>query len=245
MILILRGHIRKSFETNQLHNFVKHLHIIFPDLKIFIHTWNIFSNNISWRNITINEQNVNDKIIYGYFDDLKHLIKNIIIDDDSKIKLIGNLYGKINNGPMPIIGWKNYWYGKYKIIDYLYNMKIDENEMIINCRFDVLSNSNSFDEGFIINFIKNNCKIIFIETGSDIDHRTKVVARLSPNIITRNLFLFNRETNGIDNIYIGNINTLYKLTRKFFYELDDILIKNNDVINQERLVYRINNILFD
>ena len=44
---------------------------------------------------------------------------------------------------------------------------------------------------------------------------------------------------------MSNINTLYKLTNKFFYELDDILIKNNNTINQERLVYRINNILFD
>jgi hypothetical protein len=224
MILILRGHIRNSFETKKLYNLVKNIHIIFPDLKIFIHTWNIFASNISWRKITVNEQNVTDKIIYDYFDDLKHLIKKIIIDDDSKINLIGNLCGNINNSLMPIIGWKNYWYGKYKIIDYLYNMNIDENEMIVNCRFDVMNNSNSFDEVRIINFIKNNSKIIF----------------------TKNIFLFDDEGhNGIDNIYIGNINTLYKLISKFFYELDDILIKDNDTKYQERLVYRINNILFD
>lgn len=223
MILIIRGHIRNSFQTKQLHNLVKELHIIFPDLKIFIHTWNIFANNISWRTINSNEECVNDKVIYDYFDDLGHLIQKIIIDDDTKINLIGNLYGNINNGPMPIIGWKNYWYGKHKIIDYLYNMNIDENEMIVNCRFDVMSNSNNFDEVFIINFIQNNSKTIF----------------------TKNIFLFNHETNGIDNIYIGNIKTLYKLISKFFYELDDILINNNNTIHQERLVYRINNILFD
>jgi len=67
----------------------------------------------------------------------------------------------------------------------------------------------------------------------------------SKTIFTKNIFLFNHEHNGIDNIYIGNINTLYKLINKFFYELDDILIKNNKTINQERLVYRINNSLFD
>ena len=224
MIFIVRGHIRNSFQTKELYNLVKELYIMFQDLKIFIHTWNIFSNNISWRNITINEQNVNNKIIYDYFDDLKHLIKNIIIDDDSKINLIGNLCGNINNGPMPIIGWKNYWYGKYKIIDYLYNIDIDENEMIINCRFDLFGNKININQEFILNFIKNNSKIIF----------------------TKNIFLFDDEGhNGIDNIYIGNINTLYKLISKFFYELDDILIKDNDTKYQERLVYRINNILFD
>jgi hypothetical protein len=124
---------------------------------------------------------------------------------------------------MPIIGWKNYWYGKHKLIDYLYNLKIDDNEMIVNFRFDIFNNSNNFNETTIINFIKNNSKKIF----------------------TKNIFLFNDEHhNGIDNIYIGNINTLYKLTNNFFYELDDILIKHNDTVNQEKLVYRINDILF-
>lgn len=224
MILIIRGHIRDSFKTRDLYHLIKELHIKFPDIKIFIHTWNIINNGISWRKLNVNHQCVNDDIIYDYFDDLKHLIKKIIIDDDSKIKLIGNLSGKINNGPMPIIGWKNYWYGKHKIIDYLYNTNIDSNEMIVNLRFDIINNSNSFNKEIIIDFIKKQ----------------------STKIFTKNLFLFNHENNhGIDNIYIGNINTLYKLTNKFFYELDDILMKHNDTHIQERLVYRINDILFD
>ena len=225
MILIIRGHIRKSFETKNLYNLVKKIYNIFPDLKIFIHTWNIFSNNISWRGMEINNQNVNDEIINDYFDDLKHLIGHIIIDDDKNIKLVGNINGNINNGLSPIIGWKNYWYGKHKIIDYLYNTKrVNESEVIVNFRFDIMNNSNNFDDIFIINFIKNNGDINF----------------------TKNMFLFNDEKHlGIDNIYIGNISTMYKLTNKFFYELDDILSKNNDTIHQEMLVYRINSILFE
>jgi hypothetical protein len=224
MILIIRGHIRNSFQTKDLYNLVKKIYNIFPDLKIFIHTWNIFANNISWRNININRQCVNDKIIYDYFNDLGHLVKKIIIDDDTNIQLIGNLSGRISNSLMPVIGWKNYWYGKHKIIDYLYNINIDDNEMIVNFRFDIFNNSNNFSEETIMNFIKINTKTIF----------------------TKNVFLFNDEHhNGIDNIYIGNIKTMYKLTNKFFYELDDILIENTKLINQERLVYRINNILFD
>jgi hypothetical protein len=224
MIIILRGHIRNAFETKNLYNLIKEIYNIFPELEIFIHTWNIFANNISWREINTNNSNVNDEIIYDYFDDLKHLIKHIIIDDDTKIQLIGNLSGKINNGPMPIIGWKNYWYSKYKIIDYIYNTHITSNKMIINCRFDIMSNSNNFDKTHIINLIKNNSEINFI----------------------KNIFLFSDEKHfGIDNIYIGNINTMYKLINKFFYELDDILSKNSDTIHQEMLVYRINSVLFD
>ena len=226
MIPIIRGHIRNSFETKNLYNVIKEIHTIFPELKIFIHTWNIFSNNISWREMNINEQIVNDKIIYDYFDDLQHLIKNIIIDDDNKIKLIGNLSGNINKGQMPLIGWKNYWYGKHKIIDYLYNSNIDENEMIVNCRFDIMNcrKKKNLNNKRIVNFIKHNSNKIF----------------------TKNIFLYNDEKHlGIDNIYIGNINTMYKLSNIFYNELDNILIKNKTTIHQEYLVYRINDILFD
>lgn len=224
MILIIRGHIRDSFKTKNLYNLIKEIDNTFPDLKIFIHTWNIFANNVSWREITVDNQNVNNEIIYNYFDDLKHLIKHIIIDDDTKIELIGNLSGNIGNSPMPIIGWKNYWYGKYKIIDYLYNAPIDENETIINCRFDIMNNSNNFDEINIIRFLITNSEIDF----------------------TKNKFLFDDDNHlGIDNIYIGNVLTMYKLIKKFFYELDDILSKNNDIFHQELLVYRINSTLFN
>jgi F0F1-type ATP synthase delta subunit len=224
MILILRGHIRDSFKTKKLYNLIKEIDGTFPDLKIFIHTWNIVANNISWREVIVDNQSVNDEIIYDYFDDLKHLIKHIIIDDDAKIELFGNLCGNINGGRAPIIGWKNYWYGKYKIIDHLYNSHIDESEMIINCRFDIMYNSNTFSETNIIDFLIKNVETDF----------------------TKNVFLFDEYKHfGIDNIYIGNILTMYKLTKKFFYELDDILSKNNDTIHQEFLVYRINSSLFN
>ena len=219
MILILRGHIRKSFENNDLLIFIKSIYNLYPELTIYIHTWNIFSNNISWRNVQVNTQIVTEEIINTYFHDLKHLIKHIIIDNDSNIELIGNTKGNINNGPMPIIGWKNYWYGKYNIINYIYNTNIDSKELIINCRFDVLNNSNTFNKEHLIKFITNNNK----------------------QNITKNIFLFDHECTGIDNFYLGNKTTIYKLSNMFFYNLDDILSKNTDTINQERLVFRINN----
>jgi hypothetical protein len=222
MILIIRGHIRDSFKNLDLYNFLKKIYDLNSDLKIFIHTWNIISNNISWRHINIDDTNVNEEIIYNYFDDLKKLIEYIIIDDDSKVELIGNLNGTINNNLLPIICWKRYWYGKYKIIEYIYNKNIYNNEMTINTRFDLLNNSNNFDEKVLIDFIKRNIGIKFI----------------------KNKFLFEEEFNGIDNIYIGNIKLMYKLIKYFHYNLDNILIKNTDVWNQEKLVYRINNFLF-
>lgn len=227
MILIIRGHIRDSFENDKLINLVKDIYNIDTNLKIYIHTWNILANTISWRHIEPNNTIVTKDIIYNYFNNsgLSHLLEleNIIIDDDTKIELIGNVKGNINNGPMPIIGWKNYWYGKHKIIKHIYNKKIDENELIINLRFDILNNINNSLFTHIIDFIKNNIGIHF----------------------TKNVFINDNETGGIDNMYIGNINTLYKLSNYFYYFLDDILIKYNDTIHQEFLVVRVNNSLFN
>ena len=103
------------------------------------------------------------------------------------------------------------------------NTDIDETEMVVNRRFDIMENSNNFNEKTIPHFILN--------------HRNQH--------FTKNVFLFNDERHyGIDNIYIGNINTQHKLRKKFIYELDEILKKNKSTINQEFLVYRINYMLF-
>ena len=222
MILIIRGHIRETFETKKFYEFIKKIHYMQPDLKIFIHTWNIFANNISWRYIKKNETIVTKEIIYNYFENLKNNIEDIIIDDDKHIQLIGNLNGNTGIGPLPLIGWKNYWYGKYRIIEHIHNKYGDIDEMTINLRFDILNNSNNFGETTLVDFIKNK-----------IDNK-----------FTKNIFLYDKEVNGIDNIYIGNVKTMYKLIHYFFYELDKILSENMYIYNQERLVYRINENLF-
>ena len=220
MILVIRGHIRNSFDNLNLFNLVKFIYNIDNNLKIYIHTWNIVANNISWRNIEVNDNIVTEETIYEYFGELKSLIKCILIDDDKNIKLIGNIEGKINKGVMPLIGWKNYWYGKYKIIDHIYKTYIDANELVINLRFDILKNSNNFTNIEISNFIEKNIKTKF----------------------TKNNFLRDNEFLGVDNIYIGNIYTMHKLIHHFFYFLDDILQTYNNTTHQELIVFRVNNI---
>ena len=224
MILILRGHIRESFNSNNLYNLIKKIYNEFRDLKIYIHTWNIFANNISWRNIKINNNIVESSTIFNYFDDLKFLIKKIIIDDDTKIKLIGNLNGNVALSAMPLIGWKNYWYGQYSIINYIYNTNIDKNEIVINTRFDVLSNSFDVNIIEVMYFIKNNNNKSYIKN----------------KFLIENELLKEIWCTGVDNIYIGNINTMYKLIHKFYYELDNIIKINNKIVHQEYLVVIVN-----
>ena len=157
-------------------------------------------------------------MIYDYFGELQNLIKHIIIDDDSKISLIGNLEGNINskltdNGTTSsILGWKNYWYGQYQIIDYLYHLNININEMIINCRLDILDNCNTGSETDVLQFIERN-----------------IINNMINNFI-KNVFIKDYQYYGIDNIYIGNIKTMYLLIHHFQYYLDDILLQHTDTL---------------
>jgi hypothetical protein len=164
-------------------------------------------------------------MIYEYFRDLKDNIKHIIIDNDSKINLIGNTHGTICKGPAPLLGWKNMWYGKYSILEYIKKNNIDENDIIINTRFDIfkLYEVNNIPLIYILNFIKDNIKTIF----------------------NKNKFIYNYNRAGIDNIYIGNINTMYILSKHFNDNLDYIMNKYPHIVSQELMVYDENEILFN
>jgi hypothetical protein len=216
MILILRGHIRDAFNTPDLKFLIQDLYQLDPHLEIYIHTWSIFSNNLSWREVDVNAQQVTATTIYTYLNELSSLVKHIIIDDDSTIQLVGNLSGMVCSSKMPVLGWKNYWYGKYKIIEHLHNTR--SNQLVINTRFDVLDNSNSLDRMDILHFIEEN------------QHST----------LTSNTFISDVNCLGIDNLYLGTIDTMYRLAYHFFYHLDDIQQNYQDISNQEKLVYLVN-----
>lgn len=215
MIILLRGHIRSSFNDNQLYHFMNELSKK-NQLKIYIHTWNIMQTNVSWRSLKNIPISITEEMIKTYFKDLQHLIVKIIIDDEKLNKLVGSVKGVVSNSKMPKIGWKNMWYGKKRIIDEIAkNERV--NEIIVNMRFDVFSNSNSFNKIALLHFINKN----------------SVVSR-------KNIFLFNKESLGIDNIYIGNFNTMFNLIYHFHNNLDYIILYNHPVSSQEFLVFREN-----
>jgi len=220
MIILLRGHIRQSFNDSKLYNLIKKICMNYKDVQIFIHTWDIIQTSISWRKLNNINIVVTETMIKNYFRGLTNYIKNITIDNDKKIQLIGNKFGVISLTQCPLIGWKNMWYGKKSAIDSM--MGVDLSEPIINMRFDIFSNSNSFTENFILNFIESN----------------------KNNHFERNVLPFYTEQFGIDNIYIGNFNTMFNLIYNFHYNMDAILSKNT-VTNQEFLVFRENSKLFN
>ena len=66
MIIVLRGHIRNSFDDTQIYNFISYLSNT-HNIKIYIHTWSIKQNNISWRQIKNDFTEINEEYIYNYF----------------------------------------------------------------------------------------------------------------------------------------------------------------------------------
>jgi hypothetical protein len=213
MLLILRGHIRDSFNNSDLYNLIKSITQI-CNLTIYIHTWNIFSNNLSWRKINFDNNVVNKDVIYDYFKDLKVYIKEIIIDDDSYIILQGSRYGYICNTLCKKLGWKRYLFSKYRIIKHIID-NVHDNKNIINMRFDIMCNSFSISASEIYSFINNNMDCSFY----------------------KNKFIFDSISPGIDNIYIGTVYTMYVLLNHFHYNLDKINDKYIKEIHQEFLLF--------
>jgi hypothetical protein len=168
-----------------------------------------------------NNTSVTESMIYQYFGVLSSYIRHIIIDDDRCIQLIGNVSGNLPKSKLaPLIGWKRYWYSKYRIAQYVYDNSPNKRDVLINFRFDILTNSNPVKSDNILSFITSNKDKQF----------------------TRNQFIKECNGGGIDNIYIGTIETQYRLISHFHFHLDSIL--ETSKFGQEMIVFEQNEQLF-
>lgn len=213
MILLLRGHIRDSFDNNNLYNLVADISDIVDDLEIYIQTWSVVQSGISWREMEQDDAVVDEYLIQNYFRRLN--IKNIIILDDSQIELIGNTSGFVSNTKMPIRGWKNMIYGMYQGIKNIKENHKTKDNVVLNMRFDVLRNSFGFTEKQILDFVEANCE-------------------MAPKT---NVFMINKPFPGCDNAFIGTINTTYGLIERLYSKLDEVLKNYPDIFHQEYIVF--------
>jgi len=223
MILFLRGHLRRSFESRKLYELLKDIaESISPmPLDIYIHTWNIIQSTVSWRPLEQDDAAVTIDMIHTYFDDMASHIKHIIIDDDRNIVLKGNLEGCVGRSRAPLLGWKRYWYGQYHMMRYI-STHADMADTIVNMRFDVLENSCSFTNEQVVNF----------------------VTTLKPPF-TKNVFLKDAEFTGCDNAYAGSTATMLRLVTHFHDKLDLILKLEHRIQYQEFLVMKENTAIFE
>ena len=208
----IRGHIRNSFNTDRLKNFVKLLKLHFPNIKFILQTWKNkeCKNSESWKHINEDNTIISKQIIENYFED-KNITKQCLIIDEKSIELIGSTSGTIGVGPCPKMGWKNMWYGIYKGLEHL-DIK-SSNNFIVSFRYDYfdIGQSVGIGEEKIIQFIKNN-------------------------LDNKNIQFIKYNTHGTDNLYMGKYNKIKALIEKFHFELDYILNMNKKIFHQEYLV---------
>jgi len=225
LIIMLRGHIRDSFDTPELYNLMIKISKIY-NIKIYIHTWNKKANTISWREYPENKDIVDVSLILNYFKDLSQYIVSLTIDDDETIVINGEKEGKLFSSGMKLIGWKYMWYGMKKVMDIIYDNEKDD-KLILNTRFDLLTNSQKINEEILL------------------DGWNKSIDQTNEKLI-RNKLYKKYKLLGIDNQIIGDRHTMKKLI-DHFNDLDKInaLDKYKHIITHEIVVYYENNILFD
>jgi hypothetical protein len=213
MLFLIRGHIRNGFDTEDLYNFVKQMYQLYK-VDIYIQTWSVFSNSISWRPIPNNPIKVTDEIIRAYFKDIP--IKSILILDDTKITITGNTSGVVKNSGIPIIGWKNMWYGKATIADHIAESEHSDT-LLINTRFDLFCNSNNPTVANLLLFVEKN----------------------NNTTPTSLIFMSSLACCGIDNFYITTVAINRTLSQHFNTSLDEIMARPEygSIGNPEKLVF--------
>jgi hypothetical protein len=217
MKIAIRGHVRNAFSTNDLYRLLKELSIKYP-IEIYIHTWNKKQNNISWRHVENDDTVVNTSLLKSYFRDVFEYVNEIIIEDDSDIELNGNLSGTMASTRTNILGWKRYIYGQYTVLQSVYEQS-NEDDFVLNTRFDLFTNSYVFPYDEILCFIEKN-----YTTG----HKT-------------NTFMREGFYCGVDNIIIGSAKTNYMLMKHIHTNLDNIILENKTIKNPEFFIPITNN----
>jgi hypothetical protein len=225
LIIILRGHIRNSFDNDNLYKLILNISNKY-NIRIYIHTWNKTANNLSWKDYPENNNIIDENIIINYFKDLSKFIVSLTIDDDEKIIINGKKDGKLFSGTMNIAGWKNMWYGMKRIMDIVYNNEKDD-KLILNIRFDILINSQKIHDSVFFEWLDNT----FNETNDK---------------LIKNKFIKKIDLLGVDNQIFGDKHTM-KVLIDHFNDLDKIneldLYKNIKI--HESVVYLENDRLFD
>ena len=221
MIFIIRGHIRGSFNDDNLYNLLVRLSKLF-ELQIYIHTWSIQSSSLSWRWVEQNDQLVTEDRVRCYFRELSPLIKHILIDNEHDIEPIGSLEGGVAGSIAPLKGWKYYWAGKHRIAKYLYENLPPDASPVVSMRFDILNCGFHYDCLQITEFLTHYQDERFFKM---------------------NRFINNGIGLGCDNIYLGSVKTMYELTKQFYLKMDQISDANRHMRNQELIVPIINQLL--
>lgn len=230
--LILRGHIRDSFNNSKLKNFVSYLHNKENiELDIYIQSWNKkdCTPGRSWRKTLCQLDDITETTILNYFDNSYNINIHILNETNIKFK---DVKSDERLGGFNKIGYKFMWYGIYYITKIIYDSKINY-DAVINTRPDLFSDN-------LKRYMKTN-GINYNLNDEDpyIDIYNFILNNDNKNI----KFFLDKQVAGVCNFYIGKIDYLYKLADMFHNNLEYTLDKVGLDYCLEKCIYKASKLL--
>jgi hypothetical protein len=214
--IAIRGHVRDGLTDAGLRNFLVKLNK-YRDIEfdIYCHSWKETEAKSSYRKLDqATPLKVTPQLISHYFGkELQPFIRNIAIEDDSKIPLRGKLEGTIALTPMPILAWKRMWHGKVALMKTIADSKIAYDSLLCT-RFDMFTTPIcQTDQHMLFRIIRSRNRINFKYP------------------------IYTRGAVGVDNFYCGDPNSMITLITNFYNNLDEICQRFPHVKIHEQLLY--------
>lgn len=249
--IMLRGHVRSSFDDDKLYNFLKNVASGY-NIDIYVYTFSVKSAGKIYKSEDkeADNQKITEKDVENYLRDLMKFTKTIIVDQNSSAKLINDR----NIGNISRNKFLHMWNSIYNIIKYVKDTKIDY-VYAINMRLDYYQLVSKFPKTFSVNqmrrlfyidvlndYIKNLDKtqqICLVNIVNNQDDKNKNKNKFNSksinffrekkdkrektlNILSNINYDQNDILYGIDNLFAGNIEYLYKLSYTFVHHMDEI-----------------------
>ena len=215
LALVIRGHVRDGLFSVDLKKHIDYMQQRGHEVDLFLHSWSESEAQCSYRELDRSHLfSVTPEYLSAYFKG--YTAKKIIVQDDSKIKLHGNLNGCVSSTKCPVIAWKRMWAGKYEIMKYVYDEHRGGYDQVISTRYDMFTNPMCVTPNSVLKSI--------VGANQPISFRYPLCKQLGMV--------------GIDNYYCGNIAKMLKLTHDFHKDLDRISEHYPSLSHQEEMVYK-------
>jgi hypothetical protein len=235
MNLILRGHIRNSFENSALHDLMLSVVAKVPDIKVYVHSWNVVQSSASWRGMEENKNKVTPEIISDYLGIGKNL-RSVVVEDDGDVCVPGRVTGTVASTPCPIKGYKMMFYGMMRGSELVLEDS-DPEELVVQTRFDMLSNWIRMSPERIVDFLDarpgEGEPIRFLirpgENGRErelrLDRWKRHGSEYEPHW-----------TAGVDNTFMATVKNMNRLLTHMYRRFDEVEAKYKRTNHQEWLL---------
>jgi hypothetical protein len=253
--IMLRGHVRSSFDDDKLYNFLKKLSDEY-NIDIYIYTFNVKSAGKIYKSEDkeANNQKITEKDVENYLRDLMKLTKAIIVDQNGSAQITNDR----NIGNISRNKFLHMWNSIHNIIKHVKDTKTNY-AYAINMRLDYYQLASKFPKTFSTTHMR---RLFYIDVINDfVKNINKTqefcLTNIVDNKINKNQFnnkslnffrekrekrekKFNVLSNinydqddilyGIDNLFAGKIEYLYKLSYTFVHHMDAIFDFLSEII---------------